>query len=88
MRLIDADKLKEEWVNHLRLPNPNSWFAVEQEIASDCIAGFIQSIDEQPKVEARPVAHGHWEGEGCTRLSPRYEDLSRMGKKEPSSIVF
>lgn len=66
MKLIDADKLREEWVSRLHIINPDSYFAVEQEITDDCIAGFIQSIDEQPKIDARPVTHGHWEGEGCT----------------------
>ena len=58
MRPIDADKLREEWVNHLHIPNPDSYFAVQQEISSEYVADFIQSIDAQPTVE--PVMHGYW----------------------------
>ena len=58
MRLIDADKLREGWVNHLHIPNPDSYFAVQQEISSECVADFIQSIDTQPTVE--PVKHAPW----------------------------
>lgn len=48
MRLIDADKLKEDMTKR----------QIEKR---DLNASFFAVINEQPTVEAEPVRHGHWE---------------------------
>lgn len=48
MRLIDADKLREDWLTN-----------GENEYIYDTNA-FLDSIDEQPTVDAAPVVHGRW----------------------------
>ena len=48
-RLIDADKLREDWLTN-----------GENEHIYDTYA-FLDSIDEQPTVDAVEVIHGHWE---------------------------
>ena len=48
MRLIDADALREEWLEN-----------GENEYVYDTNA-FLESIDEQPTIEAVPVVHGEW----------------------------
>lgn len=47
MRLIDADKLKED-------------MSKRQIEKRDLNASFFAVINEQPTVEAEPVRHGHW----------------------------
>ena len=46
MRLIDADAMREEWLEN-----------GENEYVYDTNA-FLDSIDEQPTIEAVPVVHG------------------------------
>ena len=47
MRLIDADRLKEEWL-----------FDAEYN-AND----FLDSIDSQPDADVEPIRHAHWEAQ-------------------------
>ena len=47
MRLIDADALRMEWLDE----DPN----LELEINT-----VLESIDEQPTIDAEPVRHGRW----------------------------
>lgn len=52
MRLIDADKLKEDVLD---LPNcPNEFSGTYDK------ARILDLVDEQPAVDAEPVKHGHW----------------------------
>lgn len=48
MRLIDADALREDWLEN-----------GQNEYVYDTNA-FLQSIDEQSTIEAEPVRHGDW----------------------------
>lgn len=48
MRLIDADKMRDDWLEN-----------GENEYVYDTNA-VLESIDEQPTVDAAPVVHGHW----------------------------
>ena len=48
MRLIDADAMREEWLEN-----------GENEYVYDTNA-FLDSIDAQPTIEAVPVVHGEW----------------------------
>lgn len=48
MRLINADKLKED-------------MSKRQIKQRDLNASFFVVINEQPTVEAEPIRHGHWE---------------------------
>jgi hypothetical protein len=48
MRLIDADALREEW-----LYNGANEYIYDTN-------SFLDSIDEQPTVDAAPVVHGRW----------------------------
>ena len=47
MRLINADKLKED-------------MSKRQIKQRDLNASFFAVINEQPTVEAEPIRHGHW----------------------------
>ena len=47
MRLIDADALREVWLESDSLDN-------------DDTNTVLYSIDEQPTVDAEPVRHGYW----------------------------
>lgn len=49
MRLIDADAMREEWIEN-----------GENEYVYDTNA-FLESIDAQPTIDAVPVVHGEWE---------------------------
>lgn len=49
MRLIDADALREDWLEN-----------GQNEYVYDTNA-FLESIDEAPTIEAEPVRHGEWE---------------------------
>ena len=49
MRLIDADKMRENWLEN-----------GENEYVYDTNA-VLESIDEQPTVDAAPVVHGQME---------------------------
>jgi hypothetical protein len=51
MRLIDADKMRDDWLEN-----------GENEYVYDTNA-VLESIDEQPTVDAAPVVHGHWKYE-------------------------
>lgn len=53
-RLIDADKLREHWLTN-----------GENEYIYDTNA-FLDSIDEQPTVDAVEVVHGRWKDGECT----------------------
>lgn len=48
MRLIDADKMRDDWLEN-----------GENEYVYDTNA-VLESIDEQPTVDAAPVVHGQW----------------------------
>ena len=48
MRLIDADAMREDWLNN-----------GQNEYVYDTNA-VLESIDEQPTIEAEPVVHGEW----------------------------
>lgn len=48
MRMIDADALREDWLEN-----------GQNEYVYDTNA-FLQSIDEQSTIEAEPVRHGEW----------------------------
>ena len=48
MRLIDADALRMLWLDE----DPNLEFEINT---------VLESIDEQPTIEAEPVRHGRWE---------------------------
>jgi rubrerythrin len=48
MRPIDADKMREDWLEN-----------GENEFVYDTNA-VLESIDAQPAVDAAPVVHGHW----------------------------
>lgn len=48
MRLIDADKMRDDWLEN-----------GENEYVYDTNA-VLESIDEQPTVDAAPVVHGRW----------------------------
>lgn len=48
MRLIDADAMREEWLEN-----------GQNEYVYDTNA-VLDSIDEQPTIEAEPVRHGYW----------------------------
>ena len=52
MRLIDADALRDDWLEH-----------GENEYVYDTNA-MLDSIDAQPTIEAVPVVHGRWEKHG------------------------
>ena len=55
MRLIDADEMRQYWLEN-----------GENEYVYDTNA-FLDSIDEQPTIDAVPVVHGRWVkvGESC-----------------------
>ena len=48
MRLIDADKMRDDWLEN-----------GENEFVYDTNA-ILESIDAQPTVDADPVVPGHW----------------------------
>lgn len=48
MRLIDADALRMLWLDE----DPNLEFEINT---------VLDSIDEQPTIDAEPVRHGRWE---------------------------
>lgn len=48
MRLIDADALRMLWLDE----DPNLEFEINT---------VLESIDEQPTIDAEPVRHGRWE---------------------------
>lgn len=50
MRLIDADVMREDWLEN-----------GQNEYVYDTNA-VLDSIDEQPTIEAEPVRHGEWVG--------------------------
>ena len=52
MRLIDADAMREEWLEN-----------GQNEYVYDTNA-VLDSIDEQPTIEAEPVRHGEWDASG------------------------
>ena len=64
MRLIDADKMRENWLEN-----------GENEYVYDTNA-VLDSIDSQPTVDAVPVVHGRWAKDGtcsnCKELNPTY----------------
>jgi hypothetical protein len=47
-RIIDADILREEWLNNGQ--NEHIYDTND----------FLSSIDDQPTVDATPIRHGHW----------------------------
>lgn len=53
-RLIDADALREYW-----LENGLNEYVYDTN-------AFLESIDEQPTVDAVPVVHGEWIGDTCS----------------------
>ena len=53
VRLIDANALKDA---HIECPNNISFFDF-----GEIVERFLQTVDEQPTVDAVPVRHGHWE---------------------------
>lgn len=55
MRLIDADEMREDWLEN-----------GENEYVYDANA-FLASIDEQPTIEAMLVVHGEWVDGKCSR---------------------
>lgn len=60
MRLIDADKLKEE-IGEC----PENWLDSPEEMqAVDDWNGFMNVIDAQPTVEATSIRIGHWVDQG------------------------
>lgn len=52
MRLIDADALREDWLEN-----------GQNEYVYDTNA-FLDSIDTAPTIEAEPVRHGEWDASG------------------------
>lgn len=55
MRLIDADAMRTDWLEN-----------GQNEYVYDTNA-VLESIDEQPTIEAEPVRHGRWNEDGrCT----------------------
>ena len=50
MRLIDADELRDRWLYDA---NGNEY--------EFCPNDVLDSIDDQPTIEAEPVVHAHWE---------------------------
>ena len=65
-RLIDADALREDWLQN-----------GQNEYVYDTNA-FLQSIDEQSTIEAEPVRHGKWifGGDGiidCSECNEAYD---------------
>lgn len=79
MRLIDADALRMLWLDE----DPN----LDLEINT-----VLESIDEQPTVEAEPVRHGTWEtvlyeqsgrlnsyAHACPRCKYVYKDFKPIG---------
>ncbi len=66
MRLIDADELRDDWLQN-----------GENEYVYDTNA-FLESIDNAPTVDAVPVRHGKWiehkrAEEYCGELISNYE---------------
>lgn len=53
MRLIDADAMRDDWLEN-----------GENEHVYDTNA-VLESIDSQPTIEAAPVVHGRWIASGC-----------------------
>ena len=54
MRLVDADAMREEWLEN-----------GENEYVYDTNA-FLASIDEQPTIEPVPVVHAEWVDGKCS----------------------
>ena len=63
MRLIDADVMREEW-----LENGENEYVYDSNAILDC-------IDAQPTIEAVPVVHGEWKNGCCTNCGQ--VDLSK-----------
>ena len=69
MRLIDADVMREDWLEN-----------GENEHVYDTNA-FLASIDEQPTIEAVTVVHAEWiDDTGCLDSVRQYK-CSKCGKK-------
>lgn len=67
-RLIDADVMREDWLEN-----------GQNEYVYDTNA-VLDSIDEQPTIEAEPVRHGKWE-EGAFENSKRCSVCQKYATK-------
>lgn len=84
MRLIDADKLKDE-IGEC----PENWLDSPEEIqAVDDWNGFMNVIDCAPTIDAEPVRHGHWNRRKGLHLVMKCDDYGNPTCKERKEHTF